>query len=103
MSLAARIKVKFDKHGESYMANGTVPGKGFFKILDSGTMRSYFDDIEISTFLKPALLLIVSSDAVLNVNDSIQRDGVTYKVRKIIKERFKGEVIFKLAPLTVNA
>jgi len=97
--MLSRIDRKIAKHGEDFLVNGTTPEKGFFQVLDTGRMRAFLDDTEVMTVIRPALLLVTSSDAAIAVDDTILRDGRTYSVRKIFIERFGGTAMVKVAVL----
>jgi hypothetical protein len=99
MLFKPRIDKKFEQLGESFLLNGTTPMKGFFQDLDSGRARIYLDDIEIMSLTRPALLLVVPAGATIAVNNTIARDGRTYSVVKIAKERIKDEVVAQIAIL----
>ncbi len=97
MSVLSRIEKKINKHGESFLLNGTTAAKGFFRMLDSGTMRNYLDDTEIMAVAKPALFLITLQSTPIALDNTIVRDGRTYHVRKVWTERFQGIATAKTA------
>src|SRR5665811_1587262 len=66
---------------EQFTVNGTTH-RGVFKILDSGTLNAYLDDVERMAVTHPALLLVTEPTVTINVNDSITRDGRIYTVFK---------------------
>ena len=96
MSILSRIDQKIAKYGENFLVNGTTPGKGFFQLLSSGVMRTYFDDTEAMTALRPTLILTTTHDAAIAVNDTVLRDGRTYTARKVITQRFSGTAMVKV-------
>jgi hypothetical protein len=100
MSILSRIDRKIAKHGEDFLVNGTTPEKGFFQLLSSGNLRTYLDDTEAMTVVHPTLLLTTTGDAEVDVDDTIQRDGKTYIVRKVVLHRFSGTAMVKVAVLS---
>jgi hypothetical protein len=100
VAVLSRIEKKINKHGESFLINGTTAAKGFFRVLDSGTMRNYLDDVEIMAVIKPALFLVTLQSTPIAVDNTIARDGRTYVVRKVATERFAGVAVAKVAILS---
>lgn len=100
MSMLSRIDNKLDRHGEEFLVNGVTSEKGFFQVFDSGKMRTYFDDTEMMAVVRPTLFLITFADAAISVNDTIDRDGRTYTIRKIAIHRFGGTAMVKVAAMT---
>ena len=100
MSILSRVNKKITKHGDDFLINGATPGKGFFHVMDSGTMHTYFDDTEVAAITRPTLFLVTSSDSTIAVGNTIARDGRTYTVRKIVIQRLGATTIVKLAALT---
>lgn len=68
---------------------------GVFRILDTGTMRNYLDDVELMGVTRPGLLLVTRADAQISVNDTITRDGRTYTVLKTSLHRVGGVAVVK--------
>jgi hypothetical protein len=99
MSVLSRISRKITQHGETLMVNGVTPVKGFPQVLDTGRMRTYLDDVEVSMTTRPALLLVTSPDAAIKVDDTITRDERVYTVRKVSIERSAGQAAVKIAIL----
>jgi hypothetical protein len=100
MTVLSRIERKIAKHGEEFLVNGVTPERGFFQLLDTGRMRTYFDDTEVMAIVRPTLFLVTSHDAQIAAGDTIVRDGRTYTIRKIVIERLGGTAMVKLAALT---
>lgn len=98
MLFAHRIAKKLAKFGEQFTVNGTTC-RGVFKILDSGTMRTYLDDVEVMGVVRPGLLLVTEADAPISVSDSISRDGRTFTVLKTSQHRIGDTSVVKLAIL----
>ena len=98
MVIADRILKNLDKIGEQFTVNGNTY-HGVFKILDSGTMRTYLDDVEVMGVVHPGLLLVTEADASIAVGDSITRDDRTFQVLKTSQHRIADVVVVKLAIL----
>jgi len=98
MGLLTRMLVALRRAGEEFTV-GTNTYRGVFRVLDSGTMRSYLDDVEIMGVTRPALLLVTRPDAAVNVSDTITRDGRTYTVLKVGTHRVGGLAVVKQAIL----
>ena len=98
MKFAERIARKIEKHGEQFTV-GSNTYRGVFKTLDSGTMRAYLDDIEVLAVTHPGLLLVTAPDAVINVNDTINRDGRDFVVFKTSQHRIGDVSVVKLVIL----
>lgn len=93
-----RIKKKLDRFGEQFTTNGHTY-RGTFKILDSSTMRNYLDDTEAMGVTKPGLLLLTRGDAIVNVDNTLTRDGRTYTVLKTSQHRIGLVSVVKLVIL----
>ena len=98
MVIADRILKKLDKIGEQFTVNGNTY-HGVFKILDTGTMRTYLDDVEVMGVVRPGLLLVTEADASVAEGDNITRDGRTYEVLKTSQHRIAGVAVVKIAIL----
>lgn len=99
MRIAERIAKKFKKFGEAFTVNGNTY-YGVFRILDSGTMRTYLDDVEVMGVVKPGLLLVTKGDATISANNTITRDGRTFTVLKTSQHRIGAVSVVKLVILT---
>jgi hypothetical protein len=95
-----RIADLFDKLGETFLINGTTPASGFFQQLDQARMSMYFDVIEQSSIVRPALVLLVSGLVAVNVGDTVTRDGRMYTLSKMAKIRKKDDVVLQVLVLT---
>jgi hypothetical protein len=98
MLFLQRIKKKLAKHGEQFTVGGNTY-RGVFQVLSSGTMSTYLDDVERMGVVRPGLLLVAQGDAVINVNDTIVRDGRTYTVLKTSSHRMSDTTVLKIAIL----
>ena len=98
MSFAERVAKKLEKFGEQFTI-GTSTYHGVFKVLDSGTMRNYLDDVEVMSVGRPGLLLVTEADAVIDANQTITRDGRTFTVMKVSRHRIGGECAVTIAIL----
>lgn len=98
MGFIQRIKKKLGVAGEEFTI-GANTYTGVFRILDSGTLRNYLDDVEIMGVTKPGLLLVTDADTPISVSDTITRDGRNYTVLKISAHRIGGVAVVKLAVL----
>lgn len=98
MLFAERIAEKIEKFGEEFTV-GSNTYRGVFKILDSGTMRNYLDDVEMMGVTHPGLLLVTDADAGVEPDDTITRDGRIYTVLKVSNNRIGGAIVVKIAIL----
>lgn len=98
MSFFQRVLKGLSKLGEQFTVNGHTY-RGAFKALDSGTMHTYLDDVEVMGVVRPGLLLIAQADAIINPSDTITRDGRTYTVLKTAQQRIAGAAVAKLVIL----
>lgn len=99
MHFAERIASKLARFGEQFTVNGTTH-RGVFKILDSGTLNAYLDDVERMAVTHPALLLVTEPTVTINVNDSITRDGRIYTVFKTALQRVGDAALAKVVILS---
>lgn len=99
MHFAKRIARKLAKFGEHFTVNGTTH-QGVFKILDSGTMNLYLDDVERMGVVHPALLLVTEPDVPIEADDTLTRDGRTYTVLKTSLHRIGDTSVVKIAILS---
>ncbi len=98
MGLLTRVLVGLRRAGEEFTV-GSNTCRGVFRTLDSGTMRTYLDDVEVMGVTRPGLLLVTRADAAIGVNDTITRDGRTYTVLKVSTHRVGGVAVVKQAIL----
>ena len=98
MQFSERIAKKLEKHGEAFTVNGHTY-RGVFRILDSGTMRAYLDDVEVMAVTHPGLLLVTVPDAEINQYDHINRDNRDYVVFKSSLHRIGDVSVVKLVIL----
>jgi hypothetical protein len=94
-----RVLALLEKKGELFTL-GANSYYGVFKPLDSGTMRTYLDDVEVMAVVKPALLLITHANVPVAVNNQIVRDGRIYTVLKIVKHRLGNSIMAITAVLS---
>ena len=94
-----RLAAKLSRAGEEFSVGG-VTCRGVFRILDTGTMRNYLDDVEVMGITRPGLLLVTAADAPVDANDTISRDGRTYTVIKTSLHRIGNAAIVKVAVLS---
>jgi hypothetical protein len=100
MGLKKRADDVFRAFGESFLINGVTEAKGFFQQLDQTRMNMYFDVIEQGSILRPALIALVPADTVVSTGDTITRDGRTYTVAKMSKQRVRDTVLSQTLLLT---
>ena len=99
MHFAERIAKKLAVFGEQFTVNGTSH-LGVFKILDSGTMNVYLDDVERMGVMHPALLLVTGPDVSIAPDDTVTRDGRTYTVLKTSLHRIGDTSVVKVVILS---
>ena len=95
---AERVLKKLEKFGEEFEVNLNTY-LGVFRVLDTGTMRTYLDDVEVMGVVKPGLLLATEPDADIDVDDTITRDGRNYTVLKTAQHRIGEVSVVKLVIL----
>ena len=98
MGFLQRVKKKLGIAGEQFTVGGNTY-HGVFKILDTGTMRTYLDDTEVLGATRPGLLLITDADASISVGATITRDSRTYEVLKTSTHRIGSVAVVKIAIL----
>jgi hypothetical protein len=99
MHFAERIATKLARFGEQFTLNSATY-RGIFKPLDSGTMRTYLDDVEMMGVVHPALLLLTGPDVEISIDDTITRDGRTYYVLKTALQRIGDTPVAQIAILS---
>lgn len=99
MHFAERIASKLSRFGEQFTVRGAAH-RGVFKVLDSGTLNVYLDDVEKMGVTHPALLLMTAPDVPIDVDDTIARDGRTYTVFKTSLHRIGDTPVVKIAILS---
>jgi len=99
MHFVERIAKKLASFGEQFTVNGTTY-RGVFKLLDSGTLRVYLDDVEVMGVVHPALLLVTGPDIPISEDNTLTRDGRTYTVLKTALHRIGGVSVVKIAILS---
>ncbi len=98
MRFAERFAGKLDRFGEEYSVSGETY-VGMFKLLDTGAMSLYLDDIERMGITHPALLLATKPDVVINVGDTVTRHSKNYTVLKTAIHYIAGVAIVRVAIL----
>ena len=99
MHFAERIARKFADFGEQFTL-GSVAYRGVFKALDSGTLRTYLDDVEMMGVTHPALLLVTEPDVPIGVGNTITRDSRVYTVLKTALRRIGDTSVMKMVILS---
>jgi hypothetical protein len=99
MHFAERIATKLARFGEEFTL-GSATYRGIFKALDSGTMRTYLDDVEMMGVVHPALLLVTGPDVEISIDDTITRDGRVYYVLKTALQRIGDTPVAQIAILS---
>lgn len=94
-----RIDKKLNRYGESYTVR-SITNVGIFKAMDSGTMRTFFDDVDISGIVRPGLILITKPSSNVIAGDTITRDSRIYTARKVCLHRVGSAVVVKVVLLT---
>jgi hypothetical protein len=94
-----RVDNMFAEHGESIMINDTIPAKGVFLMATLTTLNTFFDGVELSYLDRPALMLQMSADVALALEDSVTRDGRTFSVKKLFRYRYEDEPVMQAAIL----
>lgn len=95
---ARRLETKLERCGEEFTCGGNTL-RGVFRVLDTGTMRSYLDDVEAMGVDRPGLLLVTEGEAQVDVDDTITRDGRDYTVLKVSRHRIGDVTLVKIAIL----
>ncbi len=98
MRLLERVKRKIATYGERFVL-GSNTYYGVFAPLNSGTMRTYLDDVELMGVARPALMLVTGPEVPIALNDRITRDGRTYTVLKTSNNRIGETIVVKIAIL----
>jgi len=98
MGFLDRVIAGLSRAGEDFTV-GSNTYRGVFRVLDTGTMRNYLDDVEVMAVTRPGLLLITQGDAEIDVSDTITRDGRTYTVLKTSQHRVGRVTVVKQAVL----
>ncbi len=98
MGYLERISRGMRRSGEAFQLSGTTY-YGVFKLLDSGTMRTYLDDVEAMGVTRPGLTLVTDYNTPIAEDDSITRDGRTYTVLRVSVHRIGGVAVAKVAVL----
>ena len=96
MGFLERISGGMKRYGEAFVLSGTTY-YGVFKLLDSGTMRTYLDDVESMGVVRPGLTLVTDYNTPLADDDSITRDGRTYTVLAVSIHRIGSVPVAKVA------
>jgi len=99
MHFAERIARKLADFGEEFTVND-ADYRGVFKALDSGTLRTYLDDVEMMGVTHPALLIVTGPDVPIDIGDTITRDSRVYTVLKTALHRIGDTSVMKMAILS---
>ncbi len=100
-AMSDRVKANIERLGETLSFTKLAGTAGSFSVecivqpLDSGTMRTFLDDVETMGVTHPALKGTVAGDSTVAVNDTFTREGVTYTVLKVFFHRVGSDVIGK--------
>lgn len=99
MSEISRLRRKIDTYGEVFTIK-TKQIRGIIQLTSSGSLRTYFDDVEMSMTLMPAYFFVTYPDADIALNDPITYQGRLMYFRKITVLTYKGKPIIKIAVVT---
>lgn len=98
MPVMERMVNKIAKLGEEFTV-GSNTYRGVFKLLDSGTMRTYLNDTEIMGIVNPGLLLMTAPDSVIDIDDTVTRDSRAYTVKRSVVHRVMGVPVVRMVVL----
>lgn len=98
MMLLTRAAAAVHRLGEEFTVGGST-FRGVFRVLDSGTLRTYLNDTEIMGVTNPGLLLITAPSSAVSVNDTITRDGRTYTALRSVLHRLAGVPVVRVVVL----
>lgn len=99
MHFADRIARKLANFGEAFSVDD-VTYRGIFKTLDSGTLRTYLDDVEVMGVTHPALLLVTEPNVPIGIGGSISRDSRVYTILKTAIQRVGDTPVAVIAILS---
>lgn len=94
-----RIKGKIAQVGEPLAFTKLAGGAGTFsvqaicQIASSGSLGSYLDDVEMMGVVHPGVMLTLSGDSGVIIDDAFTRDGRSYTVLKTFAHRIGSEVV----------
>lgn len=96
-----RINANIDRLGHTLSftkLNGSSDGQPFSVVgivqpLDSGTMRTFLDDMESMGVARPGLKITCKGSATVIVDDEFTLDGRNFVVWKVFKHYLAGEVV----------
>jgi len=71
------------------------PTRALLTYLDPAQMHTYFDDSEVMTMIRPALIGTVEGVTDVAVNDTLALDGRTFAVKKIVQRYLGNEIVSK--------
>jgi len=97
--ISDRIDRAIDKAGQTLAftklagAGGTFSVPAIVQPLDSGTMRTYFDDTEVMAIIRPAVRAVCKSASGVIAADTFTLDSKTFVVRKIFKNYSGADVV----------
>lgn len=91
--LAARVRAKINAAGESFTV-GANTYKGIIEPATPGLMSTFLNDSDIMGISNPGLSLFTVPDAVIAVDNTISRDGITYYAIRIYIHRVADVPIF---------
>jgi hypothetical protein len=80
---AERVRSLVRRHGEEVVVNGTRTVRMVVFVATSGLLRTFFTDEDLLNFNRPMWAGLMAADEVLNIGDSITRDGETQTVRRV--------------------
>jgi hypothetical protein len=94
-ALPRRFKSVIERMGDPYTA-GLESRKAVVAVLDGKRAAGVLTQTEIDALAKPIWLAYVPHDDASAVNDSVNWDGLSLSVKKVVKARARGETVAKM-------
>ena len=94
-----RINANIDRLGQTLAftklngSTGTFSVVAIVQLLDSGTQRTFLDDIESMSVVHPGVKITCKGDSTVIVDDEFTFDSRNYVVWKSFKHYLAGEVV----------
>ncbi|HWP30475.1 MAG TPA: hypothetical protein VNK96_01935 [Fimbriimonadales bacterium] len=83
------------RHADTFTVSGNSR-KGIFAMITPGRAKVYVPSSLVDSASRPIYLIIVPDDDTTVPTDTISWAGKTLTILKIIEERLRGELVFKM-------
>lgn len=94
MNMIERLARTIAQYGDAFTV-GIAPHTGIFSILSSTGASALFDSDDLTVLSRPIYQAIVPADDLTEESDTLDWNGLSLTVQKILPYRYRGQTVAK--------